>query len=285
MGPSEVYTRSIAVMGDSDAHASRDSVDTILEQWHRERPDLPVGPVGIVTRLARIRAHLDTALAGVFAGFDLSPADFQVLVTLRRTGAPYLLGQARLMEALGLTSGTISVRMARLEQRGVVVRAPDPDDRRGFTVRLTERGLDLFDEIAPAHLRGEDLLLSALTARQQAHLADLLRTLLASFEHTGPRAARYRGMTLEPARIARARRGAVGLSDHPGLLVTHVDSGSPAGRAGIQAGDLVTHRAGRPVHSCDDLAAPGGAVPLRLLRGEQRIDATVTPGDAQEGAT
>ncbi|HEX5120537.1 MAG TPA: MarR family transcriptional regulator [Pseudonocardiaceae bacterium] len=270
-------------MGDSQVRATRDSVDAILDQWHQERPDLPVGPVGIITRLARVRAHLDAALADVFAGFDLSPADFQVLVTLRRIGAPYQLGQARLMDALNLTSGTISVRLARLADRDVVVRAPDPDDKRSFTVRLTRHGLDLFDRIAPAHLHSEDVLLSALTSREQTHLADLLRTLLASFEHTGPHAVRYQGMTLEPARIARGRRAAVGLTDHPGLLVAHVESGSPAHHAGIQAGDLLTHREGHPVHTDADLHAPerdGSAVPLRLLRGEKPIDVAVDPRDA-----
>lgn len=251
--------------------AMRDSVDTILDQWHRELPDLPVGPVGVITRLARVRSHLDAVLAEVFAGFDLSPADFQVLVTLRRIGAPYQLGQARLMEALNLTSGTISVRITRLEDRDVVVRAPDPDDKRSFTVRLTQHGLDLFDRIAPAHLHSEDLLLSALTSREQTHLADLLRKLLASFEHTGPHAARYQGMTLEPTRIARGRRGAVGLTDHPGLLVTQVESGSPAHHAGVQAGDLITHSDGHPVRTCDDLGRR--PLTLRLLRGDKPIDA------------
>ncbi|HEY1573488.1 MAG TPA: MarR family transcriptional regulator [Pseudonocardiaceae bacterium] len=267
-------------MGDSKARATRDSVDVILDQWHRERPDLPVGPVGVITRLARVRSQLDAALAEVFAGFDLSPADFQVLVTLRRVGAPYQLGQARLMDALNLTSGTISVRLTRLEHRDVVVRAPDPDDKRSVTVRLTRHGLDLFDRIAPVHLHSEDVLLSALTSREQTHLADLLRRLLASFEHTGPHAARYHGMTLEPARIARERRGAVGLTDHPGLLVTHVESGSSAHHAGIQAGDLLSHRDGHPVHTGEDLHSGSRPVTLGLLRGEQPIDATVDPRDA-----
>lgn len=264
------------VMTDHAVTGTRDSVDAILGQWHREQPDLPVAPVGIVARLARVRAYLDTALADVFAGYDLTPADFQALVTLRRTGAPYRLGQAGLMKALGLTSGTVSLRLARLEQRGVVARDPDPDDKRSFTVRLTAQGLDLFDRIAPAHLLSEDQLLSALTPDEHDALAGLLRKLLASFEHTGPRAAHAWGMTLEPAHVARRRRTAVGLSDHPGLLVTHVRLGSPANLAGILAGDLLTRCGNRPVRTPEDLGTPGaGAVTLALLRGEQPTEATL----------
>jgi DNA-binding MarR family transcriptional regulator len=256
--------------------ASRDSVDAVLDQWGRERPDLPVAPVGVVSRLARVRTHLDVALAEVFAGFDLTPADFQVLVTLRRVGSPFRLGQARLMDTLGLTSGTVSVRLARLERRGVVVREPDPEDKRSSTVRLTGEGLELFDRIAPLHLAGEDQLLSALTPDEQTQLADLLRKLLVSFEHTGPHAARLWGMTLEPARIARRRRAAVGLSDRYGLLVSHVAADSPADRAGIKPGDLITHRDTRSVRTSQELAAlTGRPLMLRLLRGEQPVDATL----------
>ncbi|MER5641309.1 MarR family transcriptional regulator [Kitasatospora sp. NPDC002227] len=256
----------------------RDSVDAILEQWHRERPDLAVAPVGVITRLARVRGHLDTALTEVFAGFDLTPADFQVLVNLRRTGSPYQLGQARLMDSLGLTSGTVSVRLARLEQLGVVVREPDPDDRRSYTVRLTDSGLQLFDRIAPEHLASEDRLLSALDPGEQEQLAALLRKLLVSFESTGPDAARYRGATLEPARIARRTRALVGLSDRTGLLVTRVGPGSPADRAGIRAGDLITHRGAEQVRGGADLASGGdGPVALRLLRADEPFETTVDP--------
>ncbi|MEV4556263.1 MarR family transcriptional regulator [Kitasatospora sp. NPDC049285] len=261
-----------------DNSGVRDSVDAILEQWHHERPDLAVAPVGVVTRLARVRGHLDLALAEVFAGFDLTPADFQVLVHLRRAGSPYQLGQARLMDSLGLTSGTVSVRLTRLEQRGVVVREPDPDDKRSYTVRLTDSGLQLFDRIAPEHLASEDRLLSALGPDEQAQLAALLRKLLVSFERVGPHAARIWGATLEPARIARQTRALVGLTDRTGLLVTRVDPDSPADRADIRAGDLITHRGAAQVRTTADLAAPDDRpVPLRLLRADEPFETTVDP--------
>jgi DNA-binding MarR family transcriptional regulator len=262
--------------------AARDSVDDVIDTWHRQRPDLAVAPVGVITRLARVRTHLDAALAQVFAGFELTPADFQVLVTLRRAGQPYELGQARLMDALGLTSGTVSVRLARLQQRGAVVRDPDPADKRSFTVRLTPMGLELFDQIAPIHLRSEDLLLSALAPAEQELLADLLRKLLVSFEHTGPRATLLWGMTLEPARIARQRRAAVGLSDQPGVLVADVRPGGPAQQADIRPGDLLVACASAPVRTPQDLPATNRPVALTILRGEQRLDLNLDPATAEQ---
>ena len=99
----------------------------------------------------------------VFAGYDLSPADFTVIAALRRAGQPYVLAQSVLMARLGLTSGTVSVRLGRLEGKGVVTRSPSSDDARGVLVTLTDKGAQLFDRVAPVHLRNEDVLLSALT--------------------------------------------------------------------------------------------------------------------------
>lgn len=159
-------------------HVHGDSVDRLLQDWARERPDLDFAPVAIVTRLARLRRHLDAGLQHVFDRYDLTAADFTVIVSLRRAGAPYCRAQAELMAQLGLTSGTMSVRIDRLVSRGVVVRQDHPDDRRVQLIRLTDEGLRLFDEIAPAHLANEDRLLSALTATDREQLAGLLRLLL-----------------------------------------------------------------------------------------------------------
>lgn len=263
-----------------------DQVDHLLDDWHRERPDLDFTPVGVLTRMARVRGHLDVELARVFAGFDLTPADFLVVVTLRRAGTPYRMPQARLMQALGLTSGTVSVRLDRLERSGVVHREPDPASARGSLVTLTAKGLELFDRVAPVHLANEERLLSALTSDEQQQLADLLRRLLASFEVAAVEVDRL-GAGLEPAHVARRRRTAVGLSDTTGLLVGAVAAGGPADRAGLHPGDLVLAVAGRPVVSTTELAAlleeeAAGPVEVEVLRGEERLVRQVEVGAPSE---
>jgi DNA-binding MarR family transcriptional regulator len=261
--------------GDHVRDRERDSVDDILDAWAAERPDLDVGPVGIVTRLARLRGHLDAELAAVFGRYELSPADFQVIVTLRRAGRPFRLAQARLMAQLALTSGTVSVRVDRLVKRGIVERERDPDDARVTLIGLTDRGSRLFDEIAPLHLRNEDRLLSALDEGERTRLADLLRRLLASLERDTVHTAVPLGVTLEPAPRARARRVAVGLTDTPGLLVTDILAGSAAARAGIAAGDLLVAVDGRPTRSeaalnaaLNAAVASGSPAVLQVLRGD-----------------
>jgi DNA-binding MarR family transcriptional regulator len=248
-------------------------VDHVLADWARERPDLDFTPVGVVTRLSRVRGYLDAAVAEVFAQFELTAADFLVIVTLRRGGAPYRMPQARLMDALGLTSGTVSVRLDRLERRGIVTRAPDPASARGSLVQLTGPGLALFDQVAPVHLANEDRLLAALSGDERLALAGLLRRLLASFETPATDPAGRLGLTLEPAHLARQRRQAVGLAHRPGMLVAAVAPGSPGAAAGIERGDLLTHLDGQPVISSTGLAllldgpAARDAVAATVVRG------------------
>src|SRR5947208_2309753 len=172
--------------------------------------------------------------------------------------------QARLMDALGLTSGTVSVRLDRLEKSGVVIREPDPASARGSLVQLTGKGLELFDRVAPVHLANEDRLLSALSPAEREVLAGLLRRLLSSFESGTIDVAADIGLVLEPARLARARRQAVGLSDRAGLLVASVRPGSLAHEAGIERGDLLTSLDGVEV-----ISSTGLAVQLENLRGRR----------------
>ena len=263
-------------------HALRgDSVDRILAEWAEQRPDLDVSPIEVVTRIARVRAHLDAGVQALLDRFDLTGPDFRVIVALRRAGAPYAMGQARLMADLALTSGTISVRIDRLVRRGVVVREAAADDRRTQMVRLTPEGLRLFDRVAPQHLANEDRLLSALTAAERQQLAGLLRRLLVAFESASVDAGLWLGVRLEPAHVARARRAAVGLSDTPGLLVADVLPGAPAADAGLARGDLVTAIDGVDVRSHATLveaveaAAPGRRLRLSVLRGDEPAQISV----------
>ena len=258
-----------------------DSIDQLLTDWARERPDLDFSPVGIINRLARVRAHLDSALLQVFRSFSLTSADFRVIVALRRAGSPYQLPQARLMTQLGLTSGTISLRVDRLTKRGIVTREADPDDKRGQRIRLTADGLRLFDEITPLHLANEERLLSSLTPDERATLAQLLRKLLVSFESGTVQVGLPLGMNLEPAYLARHRRTAVGLSDTSGLLITHTIAGTPAAAAGLARGDLIVAVDGIDSRSEDALAqainrvGPGGQLRLSVLRGNDHHQVTV----------
>lgn len=159
----------------------RDEVDDLSEAWARERPDLDLAPVAVFSRLSRLSRHLDLARREAFSAHGIESWEFDVLAALRRAGTPYELSPGRLLRETLVTSGTMTNRVDRLASRGFVERYPDPEDRRGVLVRLTPEGKAAVDGAFTALIEAEKAFLAGLTAKQQAELASLLRTLLAPF--------------------------------------------------------------------------------------------------------
>jgi DNA-binding MarR family transcriptional regulator len=160
----------------------RDEVDGIVARWQAERPDLDVAPLHVLSRVSRLARHLDRARRAAFTAHALEVREFDVLSALRRQGAPYQLSPGALLRATLVTSGTMTNRIDRLEARGLVRRHPDPQDKRGVLVELTEAGLRSVDAAMADLLERERTLLGALSANQQHDLARLLRVLLAPFD-------------------------------------------------------------------------------------------------------
>jgi DNA-binding MarR family transcriptional regulator len=257
----------------------RDSVDALLDSWRRKRSDLDFSPVGVVARLARVRGHIDRSLDPVFEAHGLGAASFSVLVTLARIGDERGVSQRRLMDELGLTSGTISVRMDRLVEEGLVERRPDPESRRNTLISLTDRGRELFERVVPAHLANERRLLAALDDDERELLAGLLRKLLAEFEGSRPAVdVRPLGLTVASAHVTIAMRESVGLSPVPALLVRAVDQGGPAYTAGIRSGDVLVRAGSRALRSIGALYAS-----VEEVRGNGRLELTVLRGMEELG--
>lgn len=159
----------------------RDEVDDLAEAWARERPDLDLAPVAVFSRISRLARHLDLARRDAFDEHETESWEFDVLAALRRAGAPYELSPGRLLRETLVTSGTMTNRVDRLVARGLVVRYPDPDDRRSVIVRLTPEGKQTVDAAFSALLAAERELLAELSPADQTQLAGLLRTLLAPY--------------------------------------------------------------------------------------------------------
>ncbi|MEU4545431.1 MarR family winged helix-turn-helix transcriptional regulator [Nonomuraea dietziae] len=159
-----------------------DEVDRLVASWQQERPDLDVTPLQVLSRVSRLARHLDRARRASFAEHDLEPWEFDVLTALRRAGKPYELSPGALLRATLVTSGTMTNRIDRLAQAGLVRRRPDPEDRRGVLVSLTDDGRARVDAAFADLLRRERELLAGLGAEEQKALADLLRTLLTPFD-------------------------------------------------------------------------------------------------------
>jgi len=157
-----------------------DEIDRIVEEWNRVRPDLDVSPTHTLQRITRLSLLQAASFARVFAPFGVSFGEYLVLAALLRAGPPYRMNPTRLFNSVILSSGAMTKRVDRLEEMGLVERYPDPTDRRGRLVALTDRGRELVDAAVLDHLENEERLLAALDAGEREQLAGLLRKLLLS---------------------------------------------------------------------------------------------------------
>lgn len=158
-----------------------DDVDRIVADWARERPDLDVGPMHILSRVTRLSRLLDRARQEAFGDGGIVGWEFDVLAALRRAGSPYQLSPKHLLAETLVTSGTMTTRVDRLVERGLVVRRPDPADGRSVLVRLTEEGRKTVDRTLAMLLQREADMVSSLSTEDQGRLAGDLRQLLLGF--------------------------------------------------------------------------------------------------------
>jgi len=159
---------------------NRDEVDRLIAAWKRERPDLDLSPLAVLSRITRIARHLDIARRDAFA--DLETWGFDVLAALRRAGAPHQLSPGQLMQETMVTSGTMTNRLDRLEELQLITREQDPDDGRGSLVTLTKSGVRAVDAALEGLLENERELLGTLNAKDRELLADLLSKLVTEFD-------------------------------------------------------------------------------------------------------
>ena len=162
-----------------------DEVDRILQAWAHEVPDLDVSPLAVLSRVSRLSRHLDLARREAFAVHDLDLWEFDVLAALRREGPPYELSPGRLITQTLSTSGTMTNRIDRLTERGLVERLPDPRDRRAVRVRLLPSGRALVDAALSDLVGREKAILTGLSDEERGRVADLLRRLVEPFEGSG----------------------------------------------------------------------------------------------------
>jgi DNA-binding MarR family transcriptional regulator len=155
-----------------------DEVDEIVAAWRRERPDLDVEPLQVLSRVSRLAAVLDERRARAFLEHELGGHEFDVLSVLRRSGAPFERTAGELAALTHVTSGTMTSRLDGLVNRGLVSRHSDPSDGRLVRVRLTKAGRRRVDAAFEALLAGERELLATLDESDRGALADALRTLL-----------------------------------------------------------------------------------------------------------
>ena len=160
----------------------RDHVDFVLGQWHEQCPDLNVSSMAVFSRLFRLHTLAAREVDTTFREYGLHQGEFDVLATLYRAGPPHALNPQALVSALLLSSGAMTNRLDRLQEAGLLIRKPNPDDRRSVVVSLTPTGLRVIKAVLADYLAKLEQLLSPLAAADRKHLATLLRQMLCAHD-------------------------------------------------------------------------------------------------------
>ncbi len=153
---------------------AEDRVNAIQAAWRRERPDIDVSSIAILTRAMLIGRYLERVRERALRELGTDTSTLDVLATLRRAGAPYRLRTSQIEAASQVTAGAISQRLDRLEARGLVRRDRDHVDKRIIHISLTKKGRELIDGIVAGLMEKESVLLTPFSERDRRTLEGLL---------------------------------------------------------------------------------------------------------------
>jgi len=159
-----------------------DEVDRLLRGWRRVLPDVDVSPMEVLSRVSRLARYLDRQRSVIFARHDLEIWSFDVLSALRRATSPANLSPGQLLAQTLVTSGTMTNRLDRLEERGLVRRHPDAVDARSVRVQITAAGRKCLDSALVDLVEREHAILASLDAEERHVLSALLRRVVAPFD-------------------------------------------------------------------------------------------------------
>ena len=176
---SRIYNEALNEQG---GLMSKDRIEKLLEQWKRERPDLDASPMGILGRLMILSRLADRGVEEVLRPHKLTIQEFDVLAVIRRCGPPFRQSVGVLCAYSLLSSGAMTNRVDRLEQKGLIQREPNPEDRRGVYVALTSKGRELIDKLVAERLKEAHKRVSVLSAKERKQLETLLTHFLSALQ-------------------------------------------------------------------------------------------------------
>lgn len=153
-------------------------MDTHVDLWAGQLPDLDRDVEGITVRLQVLTRYLERRRAAVLAAYGLQLWEFKTLHMLRRGGSPYRATPGELAKQLGMSPAALTNRLDALERRGYIERSHDRDDRRKVIATLTRAGNDLWERGTGDIARVEEELIHQLPPADRTRLDGLLRRLV-----------------------------------------------------------------------------------------------------------
>lgn len=166
-------------MSEKSTTTDSDFVDHLIQEWLDTVPTLDLSGLPVIARIVRMSHYISQFVDANFARYNLTIGEFEVLAALARN-PDRQLSPKDLQEKILISSGGLSNRINRLEDKKYIVRMPDPTDRRGVIVKITPEGRKLTLEVVETHVAIEKALIQGLDKADQSQLANLLKRLILS---------------------------------------------------------------------------------------------------------
>jgi DNA-binding MarR family transcriptional regulator len=161
--------------------ASQDFIDRAQDAHHAAGRGSRFADTATVARVTRLAAFLDRGLAEISAGIGLTPGQLRVLAELHFRD-PLAMTVSDLARVVVLTSGAMTPLLDQLDERGLIHRQIDPDDRRARRIRITEKGRSQISRALDQQSARHRALNAVLSAEERETLSALLRKLLIAVE-------------------------------------------------------------------------------------------------------
>lgn len=167
-------------MIDHPISATHDVFDELIRQWEVDFPGESSSPIAIAMRIRHLYQLDQTSLQLIFAQFDIGLGEIDVLTHVAQHSNSHRLRPSDLADACMVTTGAITGRLTRLEQRGYITRVPSPSDKRTIYVEITDAGRDLLQRTRKEVAKSSQLLraVRSLPEADQKSLSQGLSKLL-----------------------------------------------------------------------------------------------------------
>jgi len=163
--------------------AGKSTVSEILARMQDNWPDAAVPETRVMLGLIRLNDIVFESTNKIVADFGLTPAAFEVLVTLRSLPAPRQLTPTDLYRSILITSGGMTKILKQLETDGMIVRSVSKIDRRSKLVKLTNAGAKCAERSMEAVSRNDKRILTqALSSSEVFQLGNTLLQALNNLE-------------------------------------------------------------------------------------------------------
>ncbi len=151
-----------------------------MDSWRTELPEVEFASSELTKRIMFMSSALDGVMRRELTELGLTPAEFDVLLALRRAGAPYRMKPNQLARSLMLSTGGTTNVTHRLVARGLVERENDPDDARSTWLRLTPDGVALAERSVLVSSAAHDALFEGVPTEIVQAATAALRELFAA---------------------------------------------------------------------------------------------------------